>query len=439
MKVGVAAVEQKPQQEKYDVYVDESTPLEAGVEKHIISIFVADESGLINRVTGVFGRRGANIESLAVGTTVDKALFTIVVTGTESYTANLVKQLTKLVNVRYVEDITSTRRVEREMLLLKLNVKPGPDRTEVMQLAQVFRAKVSDVSDVSLTLCVTGDPGKCAAVQKVMSRFGVLEIVRTGRICLKRGDEQLSPKHAMMSYDEIYDGDMLGSPETNGDSKESGTAVVPVDEESAGVYRVDHREPAGVWQVQNILDPTYSNKLTEKFNAHTLSIEVQDQPGVLNQVTGVFARRGYNIQSLAVGPSEKPNTSRICMVVPGNEESIQKLFKQLSKLVWVQSLTDLTYSPFLYRELMLVKVRCNAAQREQLRALEQVFRASILDVSPNTMVLEVIGKEDKLKAMTDLLEPYGILEIARTGRIALPRDSGVDSMFLERMKERRVY
>jgi acetolactate synthase-1/3 small subunit len=150
-------------------------------------------------------------------------------------------------------------------------------------------------------------------------------------------------------------------------------------------------------------------------------------------VTGCFARRGYNIQSLAVGPSEKPEMSRMTVVVPGNDESIQKLFKQLSKLVYVQSMVDLTYVPMQQRELILIKVRCTPAQRSELRNLEQIFRASILDVSANTAVLQMMGKARKIKALTDLLEPYGILEIARTGVIAIKRESGVDSEFLKKM------
>jgi acetolactate synthase-1/3 small subunit len=130
---------------------------------------------------------GANIDSLAVGLNVDKALFTIVVTGTQHTVSNLVKQLGKLVKVRYVEDITPANRVERELLLIKLRAPAGPARTEVLQLAEIFRARVVDVSERGITLCVSGDPGKTVAMQRVLSKFGVMEVCRTGRISLKRG------------------------------------------------------------------------------------------------------------------------------------------------------------------------------------------------------------------------------------------------------------
>ena len=146
--------------EGYDVYVDEPQRLEEGVRKHTLSVFVADEAGLINRVAGVFARRNANIESLAVGLTVDKALFTIVATGTDPTVANLCKQLAKLVNVRFVEDITDTQHTERELVLVKVRAPPGPARTEITQLATIFRARVVDVGEATFTMSVTGDPGK---------------------------------------------------------------------------------------------------------------------------------------------------------------------------------------------------------------------------------------------------------------------------------------
>uniref|UniRef100_A0A7S0RGX1 ACT domain-containing protein n=1 Tax=Chlamydomonas leiostraca TaxID=1034604 RepID=A0A7S0RGX1_9CHLO len=407
----------------YDVYVNEPKALKEGEEKHVISVFVADEAGLINRVAGVFARRGANIESLAVGLTADKALFTIVVTGVANTVSNLVKQLSKLVKVRYVEDITKGDRIEREMLLLKLGAPPGPARTEVLQLAQIFRARVVDVSETTLTLCVSGDPGKCAAMCKVMSKFGVVELTRTGRVCLLRGIRALEPSSV---------GEGARRP-----AAPAAVAAPAAAKGEYGVYGEDDAELAGVWEVDNILDPVFEEG--SDFEAHTLNIEVQDVPGVLNQVTGVFARRGYNVQSLAVGPSEREGMSRIVMVVPGSQPAIAKLVRQLEKLVFVENVEDLTAMPFVNRELMLVKVRCTSSQRGELRDLAAIFRAQVLDVSLNTMTIEILGKQDKMKALTDLLEPYGILEIARTGRVAVARESGVDSKFLEQRQSQRIY
>lgn len=415
------------------MYVIEPKPLAEGEEKHIISIFVADEPGLINRVAGVFARRGANIESLAVGLTVDKALFTVVVLGKASTVANLIKQLSKLVKVRYVEDITSTNRIERELLLFKLRAEPGPERAEILELASIFRARIVDVADSTISLAATGDPGKLTALLKVMAKFGIVEMTRTGRICLRRGEALLE-----------QGSNLPEEPERAGGSQIPAQRPVALRSRMADVYQVDD-DATGVWDVENLLEATYTNQVPSGFKPYTLSIEVQDVPGVLNQVTQVFARRGYNVQSLAVGPSEREGMSRICMVVPGKVSSpdgssgISPLLKQLSKLVFVQNIVDLTDIPFVNREMMLIKVRCSASQRGELHDLASIFRGSIVDVSAATVTMEVVGKEDKMKAITGLLEPYGILEIARTGRVAMARDSGVNSEYLERMSMGRVW
>jgi acetolactate synthase-1/3 small subunit len=343
--------------------------------------------------------------------------------------ANLVKQLAKLVKVRYVEDVTKVNRVERELVLLKLRAPPGPARTEVLQLAQIFRARVVDVGDACLTLCVSGDSGKVLAIQKVMAKFGIEEIARTGRVCLKRGDETLEPSWGA-------EGRARRAAVSNGTSPSMPPSLRTHD---ADVYVVDDAEAPGVWEVDNILEATYQADPSQCFSAYTLSIEVQDVPGVLNQVTQVFARRGYNVQSLAVGPSEREGMSRITTVLPGTGLGVSNLVKQLKKLVAVESVTDMTEKPFVSRELLLVKVRCNASQRGELRDLVEVFRGAIIDVSPSTMTIELTGKEDKMKAMTDLLEPYGIVEVARTGRVALLRESGVDVKYLESRSIQRVW
>ncbi|GAB4822785.1 hypothetical protein N2152v2_009831 [Parachlorella kessleri] len=415
-----------------DVYASEPQRLETGVRKHTLSVFVADESGLINRVAGVFARRGANIESLAVGLTVDKALFTIVATGTDTQVANLVKQISKLVQVRYVEDITDCQRIEREMVLLKLHCPPGPTRTEVVQIADIFRARVVDVSERTVTLCVTGDSGKMAAFQKVLTKFGIVELVRTGRIALKRGEQVFK--------DPLWESGNNGLPKPAAHASHAAPAapaVEPVD--TADVYAAGGKGPAPYWNVQNVLDAAYSSTAAEApYDAFTLNIEVLDKPGVLNQVTGVFARRGYNLQSLAVGNSEREGRSRITTVLPGDTRTIANLIKQLLKLVYVDKVTDLTNTPYIARELMLIKVRCTPAQRGELMNLAQIFHGVVIDVSPHTLTIELTGKEDKMRALQEVLEPYGVLELARTGRIALGRESGVDTRYLSGVAGTRV-
>ncbi|KAL4421974.1 hypothetical protein ABPG77_010997 [Micractinium sp. CCAP 211/92] len=379
----------------------------------MLSVFVADESGLINRVAGVFARRGANIESLAVGLTVDKALFTIVATGTDATVANLSKQIAKLVNVRYVEDITDAPHVERELMLIKVHAPPGPTRTEVTQIADIFRAHAVDVSDRRLTLQVTGDVGKMEALRRALAKFGIVELVRTGRISLKRGDR-------------MFD---TGSWNPRTATRPHVTVEQPPIQDGEG----------DVYDAANVLDAAYDREAAEmRGEPYVLSIEVQDVPGVLNQVTGVFARRGYNVQSLAVGNSEREGMSRITMVVPASTSGISKLIKQLNKLVYVEKVEELTLTPHVSRELMLVKVNCTAQQRGELVSLASIFRALVCDVSVNTLTLEVTGKEDKMLALKEVLEPYGILEVARTGRVVMTRDSGLDTKYLGRVAGSRV-
>ena len=187
----------------------------------------------------------------------------------------------------------------------------------------------------------------------------------------------------------------------------------------------------------NILDAAYTPE-AHGYEAVTLSVDVQDVPGVLNQVTGVISRRGYNVQSLAVGNSEKEGMSRITMVVPGDAKSMANLTKQLLKLVYVSSVTELHKVPHVARELMLVKVSCVPSQRGELLDLARIFHGTVCDVSRTTVTLEVTGKENKMRGLQEVLEPYGILEIARTGRVALERGSGVNSAYLMNVAGARV-
>ena len=164
---------------------------------------------------------------------------------------------------------------------------------------------------------------------------------------------------------------------------------------------------------------------------HTLSVVVEDESGALSRIAGLFARRGFNIDSLAVGPAEAQGQSRLTMVVEGDDQTLQLMTKQLDKLVNILNVLDLTNLPAVERELMLLKVSASAEQRGKILDLVQVFRAKVVDVSEEALPLEVVGDPGKLVALEKLLEPYGITEIARTGKVSLERASGVNTEMLK--------
>jgi acetolactate synthase-1/3 small subunit len=164
---------------------------------------------------------------------------------------------------------------------------------------------------------------------------------------------------------------------------------------------------------------------------HTLSVLVEDESGALSRIAGLFARRGYNIESLAVGPTEQPGVSRLTMVVGGDNTQLEQITKQLLKLVNVLEVIDLSQIPAVERELMLVKVKADSGSRGAVFDLVQVFRAKVVDVADQALTLEVVGDPGKLVALEKLLRPFGILEIARTGKVALQRASGVNSELLK--------
>ncbi|XP_044495451.1 acetolactate synthase small subunit 1, chloroplastic-like [Mangifera indica] len=398
------------------------------VRRHTISVFVGDESGIINRIAGVFARRGYNIESLAVGLNQDKALFTIVVSGTERVLRQVVEQLNKLVNVIKVEDISKEPQVERELLLIKLNSDPST-RPEIMWLVDIFRAKVVDTSEHSLTIEVTGDPGKMVAVQRNLRKFGIKELARTGKIALRRekmGETAPFWNFSAASYPDLE----RAVPDYTAVPKSNGSLNGHTNTSSRGdVYPV---EPYDNYPVK-ILDAHWGVLYDEDssgFRSHTLNMLVNDTPGVLNIITGVISRRGYNIQSLAVGPAERDGLSRITTVVPGTDESIGKLVQQLHKLIDLHEVQDISHLPFSERELMLIKIAVNTAARRDVLDIAKIFRARAVDVSDHTITLELTGDLNKIIALQRLLETYGICEVARTGRVALVRESGVDSTSL---------
>ena len=154
---------------------------------------------------------------------------------------------------------------------------------------------------------------------------------------------------------------------------------------------------------------------------HTLSVLVENKPGVLTRVTSLFARRGFNIDSLAVGTTEDPTLSRITIVVNAENTPLEQVTKQLHKLINVIKVQDLDPKEMVDRELVLFKVNAPPERRHEIIEVANVFRGKIVDVGKNTLTIEATGAGDKLAAMEDLLRAYGIKELARTGKIALSR------------------
>jgi acetolactate synthase-1/3 small subunit len=154
---------------------------------------------------------------------------------------------------------------------------------------------------------------------------------------------------------------------------------------------------------------------------HVLSAVVHNTPGVLAQVSGMLATRGFNIDSLAVGETEDPELSRMTFVVSGDDAVLEQVRKQLDKLISVVQVNDISSQNFVERDLMLIKVQATAAQRMEIVLLVEMFRARVVDVSATNLMVEISGQESKIEVFIDLMRPYGILELARTGRIALVR------------------
>ncbi|MHA6805386.1 acetolactate synthase small subunit [Salinifilum ghardaiensis] len=154
---------------------------------------------------------------------------------------------------------------------------------------------------------------------------------------------------------------------------------------------------------------------------HTLSVLVENVPGVLARVSGLFSRRNFNIESLAVGPTEHPEISRMTIVVSVDEQPLEQVTKQLNKLVNVIKIVELEDDSAVRRELLLVKVRGDASVRSQVLETVQLFRAKVVDASPEALTVEATGTADKLDALLRMLEPYGIREMVQSGTIAIGR------------------
>ncbi len=154
---------------------------------------------------------------------------------------------------------------------------------------------------------------------------------------------------------------------------------------------------------------------------HTLSVLVEDKPGVLARVAGLFSRRGFNIESLAVGPTESPDISRMTITVNVDELPLEQVTKQLNKLINVIKIVELDPGVAVCRELLLIKVRSDATVRSQVLETVELFRAKVVDVSPEALTIEATGTADKLDALLRMLEPFGVREMVQSGMVAIGR------------------
>ncbi|MFH1647834.1 MAG: acetolactate synthase small subunit [Chloroflexota bacterium] len=154
---------------------------------------------------------------------------------------------------------------------------------------------------------------------------------------------------------------------------------------------------------------------------HTIVALVEDKPGVLNRVASLFRRRGFNIESIAVGHSEVPHLSRMTMIVNGTTATVEQVRKQLDKLIDVVRVSDISGENITVRELALIKVKASSATRSEIIEIADIFRANIVDVASDSLTIEITGDEDKIESMLKLLRGFGIKEIARTGRVAMVR------------------
>ena len=160
---------------------------------------------------------------------------------------------------------------------------------------------------------------------------------------------------------------------------------------------------------------------------HVLSALVQNVPGVLSHISGMLASRGYNIDSLAVGETEDPQLSRMTFVVVGDDSVLEQVRKQLEKIVTVVRVDDIGSADHVERDLMLIKVSAPPGRRAEISQLTEIFRGRIVDVAPETMIIEIAGQEGKVEAFIEMMRPFGIIELARTGRIAMVRGKETDN------------
>jgi acetolactate synthase-1/3 small subunit len=163
----------------------------------------------------------------------------------------------------------------------------------------------------------------------------------------------------------------------------------------------------------------------------TLSVTVYNESGVLTRISTVFSSRGFNIDSIAVGPTENLGISKIIIVLPGDNQTIEQITKQLNKLIQVIEVKDITIRPCVERELMLLKVSSSSSTRSDILEIVQVFRSKVVDISEKTITIEVTGDPGKIVTIQQLLKPYKIIEIVRTGKISIEREMGINTEYLK--------
>ena len=156
-------------------------------------------------------------------------------------------------------------------------------------------------------------------------------------------------------------------------------------------------------------------------NKHILSVLVENQAGVLSKISGLFTRRGYNIDSLSVGETEDPEISRMTITLHGDRQTVEQIVKQLNKLIDVIKVIELEKGDSVCRELLLIKVKASLQTRSDIIGISDIFKAKIIDVAKESLILELTGDSEKIEAFTEILKPYGILEYNRTGLTALKR------------------
>lgn len=165
----------------------------------------------------------------------------------------------------------------------------------------------------------------------------------------------------------------------------------------------------------------------------TLAITVFNESGVLTRISTVFSSRGFNIESIAVGPTEENGISKIIIVLPGDSQTIEQISKQLNKLIQVIEVKDISICPCVERELMLIKIKSSPSVRSEIIEIAQVFKARIVDISGVSITLEVTGDPGKIVTIQELLQRYTILQIVRSGKISLERELGINTEYLKNM------